>query len=103
MEKLLKGFYPDGILMEHVSEKDAEFVDIIHTDAGAYGAPVRTGTADFWPNGGKSSLAILVVLCRVNKKPSSFSSIACRLRSRIILSNDECSITFRKRNRRNLL
>ncbi|XP_050664990.1 pancreatic lipase-related protein 2-like [Leptidea sinapis] len=54
LDPAFPGFYPDGILMEHVSEKDAEFVDIIHTDAGAYGAPVRTGTADFWPNGGKS-------------------------------------------------
>lgn len=40
--------------MEHIGENDAEFVDIIHTDAGVYGAPVRTGSVDFWPNGGKS-------------------------------------------------
>lgn len=40
--------------MDHVTDKDAAFVDVIHTDAGGYGAPVRTGTADFWPNGGKS-------------------------------------------------
>lgn len=41
--------------MDHVNAKDAEFVDVIHTDAGGYGAPVRTGTVDFWPNGGKST------------------------------------------------
>lgn len=27
-------------------------VDVIHTDAWLYGAPVSTGTVDFWPNGG---------------------------------------------------
>lgn len=38
--------------MRHITADDAEMVDIIHTDAGAYGAPVRTGSIDFWPNGG---------------------------------------------------
>ncbi|XP_072938872.1 inactive pancreatic lipase-related protein 1-like [Epargyreus clarus] len=54
LDPAFPAFYPDGVMMEHVSERDAEFVDVIHTDAGGYGAPVRTGTADFWPNGGKS-------------------------------------------------
>ncbi|XP_063376837.1 pancreatic lipase-related protein 2-like isoform X1 [Cydia fagiglandana] len=54
LDPAFPAFYPDGVMMEHVSAKDAEFVDVIHTDAGGYGAPVRTGTADFWPNGGKS-------------------------------------------------
>ncbi|CAH4029329.1 pancreatic lipase-related protein 2-like isoform X1 [Pieris brassicae] len=54
LDPAFPGFYPDGILMEHIAEKDAEFVDVIHTDAGMYGAPVRTGSVDFWPNGGKS-------------------------------------------------
>lgn len=31
----------------------ATFVDIIHTDSTYFGPPVETGTADFWPNGGK--------------------------------------------------
>lgn len=35
-----------------ISKLDAVFVDIIHTDAGVYGAPVSTGSIDFWPNGG---------------------------------------------------
>lgn len=38
--------------MEHIDKNDAEFVDIIHTDANFYGAPMATGTIDFWPNGG---------------------------------------------------
>nr|XP_021182345.2 inactive pancreatic lipase-related protein 1 isoform X1 [Helicoverpa armigera] len=54
LDPAFPAFYPDGVVMEHVNAKDAEFVDVIHTDAGGYGAPVRTGTADFWPNGGKS-------------------------------------------------
>ncbi|XP_028040615.1 inactive pancreatic lipase-related protein 1 isoform X1 [Bombyx mandarina] len=55
LDPAFPAFYPDGVMMEHVNAKDAEFVDVIHTDAGGYGAPVRTGTADFWPNGGKST------------------------------------------------
>ncbi|XP_031770727.2 pancreatic lipase-related protein 2 isoform X2 [Galleria mellonella] len=54
LDPAFPAFYPDGVVMEHINEKDAEFVDVIHTDAGGYGAPVRTGTVDFWPNGGKS-------------------------------------------------
>ncbi|XP_045495073.1 inactive pancreatic lipase-related protein 1-like isoform X2 [Colias croceus] len=54
LDPAFPAFYPDGVVMEHIVDKDAEFVDVIHTDAGGYGAPVRTGSADFWPNGGKS-------------------------------------------------
>jgi len=43
-------FYPGT----HLSASDADFVDVIHTDAWLYGAPTSTGTADFWPNGGTS-------------------------------------------------
>ncbi|CAK1540636.1 unnamed protein product [Leptosia nina] len=53
LDPAFPAFYPDGIVMEHISDKDAEFVDVIHTDSGVYGAPVRTGSVDFWPNGGK--------------------------------------------------
>lgn len=35
-------FYP-GLLAGHLSENDAEFVDVIHTDAFLYGAPISTG------------------------------------------------------------
>ncbi|KAJ0172027.1 hypothetical protein K1T71_012000 [Dendrolimus kikuchii] len=47
------GFYPP-ILGTPLTSKDAKFVDIIHTDGGGYGAPTRTGHADFWPNGGQA-------------------------------------------------
>ncbi|XP_077289223.1 pancreatic triacylglycerol lipase-like isoform X2 [Arctopsyche grandis] len=44
-------YYP-GLFLSHINANDAEFVDIVHTDAGFYGAPVATGSLDFWPNGG---------------------------------------------------
>lgn len=44
-------FYTGG-LTNHLTKSDAKFVDVIHTDAWIYGAPVSTGTVDFWPNGG---------------------------------------------------
>lgn len=43
------GFPP--MYSHHLSEKDAEFVDIIHTSIGIR-ASATTGTADFYPNGG---------------------------------------------------
>lgn len=33
---------------------DAEFVDVIHTDAGIFGYPRAVGHVDFWPNRGIS-------------------------------------------------
>ncbi|ALC39869.1 CG17292 [Drosophila busckii] len=47
-------FYLTAGLGSHLNKRDAEFVDVIHTDAWLYGAPSSTGTADFWPNGGKT-------------------------------------------------
>ncbi len=46
-------YYPPIFGSEHISRRDATFVDIIHTDAGGYGAPKGTGTVDFWVNGGR--------------------------------------------------
>ncbi|XP_014207069.1 pancreatic triacylglycerol lipase isoform X2 [Copidosoma floridanum] len=43
-------FYHFGA--DHISEKSARQVDIIHTDGGLYGAFERTGRTDFFPNGG---------------------------------------------------
>lgn len=45
-------FYIISIDTEAVKKSDASFVDIIHTDAGFYGAPFNTGTVDFWPHRG---------------------------------------------------
>lgn len=46
-------FYP-GLFYKPLNKKDADLVDVIHTDAWLYGAPVSTGTVDFWPNNGKT-------------------------------------------------
>lgn len=46
-------FYYPGI-HKAINSHDAELVDIIHTDAWLYGAPVSTGTVDFWPNSGRT-------------------------------------------------
>ncbi|CAD7079399.1 unnamed protein product [Hermetia illucens] len=51
LDPAFPGFYP-GIFFRRISAKDARFVDVIHTDSWIYGAPVHTGTVDFWPNGG---------------------------------------------------
>ncbi|XP_013191073.2 pancreatic triacylglycerol lipase [Amyelois transitella] len=45
------GFYP-ALLGRAAAAGDAEFVDVIHTDGGGYGAPNAVGHADYWPNGG---------------------------------------------------
>lgn len=37
-----------------LDKSDAEFVDVIHTDAGIFGYPRSIGHADFWPNQGVS-------------------------------------------------
>lgn len=48
-------FFPDLPILvpdNHLSEDDARFVDIVHTDCGGYGYPVQTGSADFYVNSG---------------------------------------------------
>lgn len=47
------GFFP-SFFYQPLTYRDAEFVDIIHTDANVYGQPYSTGTVDFWPNGGSN-------------------------------------------------
>lgn len=44
-------FFP-SFFYQPLTHSNAEFVDILHTDANAYGQPYSTGTVDFWPNGG---------------------------------------------------
>lgn len=53
LDPAFPGFYP-SIGSSPINKKDAKFVDIIHTDAWLYGAPIGTGTVDFWPNGGRT-------------------------------------------------
>lgn len=51
LDPALPLFYP-GVVYGHISKADANLVDIIHSDAGIYGARESTGTIDFWPNEG---------------------------------------------------
>lgn len=37
---------------KQLNPSDADFVDVIHTDAWMYGTPFSVGTVDFYPNGG---------------------------------------------------
>lgn len=53
LDPAFPSFYP-ALGTTAISKRDANFVDVIHTDAWLYGAPVSTGTVDFWPNGGKT-------------------------------------------------
>lgn len=53
LDPAFPSFYP-SIGTSPINKKDAKFVDIIHTDAWLYGAPISTGTIDFWPNGGRT-------------------------------------------------
>lgn len=52
LDPAFPGFY--GPFLKHITKDDAEFVDVIHTDAWIYGAPASTGTVDFWPNSGSA-------------------------------------------------
>ena len=52
----ITGLDPAGplfyLLNPRLTSEDADFVDIIHTDAGFYGITLRSGHVDFYPNGG---------------------------------------------------
>ncbi|KAH1025755.1 pancreatic triacylglycerol lipase [Dendroctonus ponderosae] len=37
---------------KRLAETDADYIDVIHTDAGVFGFPASIGHADFYPNGG---------------------------------------------------
>ena len=54
----LSGLDPAGPFFEkdrkfRLDERDAQYVDVIHTD-GLYGTTLVSGHTDFWPNGGSS-------------------------------------------------
>lgn len=55
-----------------LNKNDAEFVDVIHTDSNFFGAPVETGTVDFWPNNGKDQPECPKPNMNVNSDQSNF-------------------------------
>uniref|UniRef100_A0A6B2EG45 Putative serine/threonine protein phosphatase 2a regulatory subunit a n=1 Tax=Phlebotomus kandelakii TaxID=1109342 RepID=A0A6B2EG45_9DIPT len=54
LDPAFPGFYFPLKFTGALNSKDADFVDVIHTDAWLYGAPFATGHVDFWPNRGKT-------------------------------------------------
>lgn len=45
-------YYFDTHIDVRLDQSDAEFVDVIHTNAPFVGTITRSGHLDFWPNGG---------------------------------------------------
>ncbi|XP_067002206.1 lipase member H-B [Anabrus simplex] len=45
-------FYKPVKCVSPISDNDADCVEVLHTDRGKFGAPVKTGTVDYWMNGG---------------------------------------------------
>ncbi|KAG5669190.1 hypothetical protein PVAND_017084 [Polypedilum vanderplanki] len=52
LDPAFPGFYPQ-MFYNHIDKYDAKFVDVIHTNGAMAGAPISTGTVDFWPNSGE--------------------------------------------------
>ncbi|KAG5668190.1 hypothetical protein PVAND_016140 [Polypedilum vanderplanki] len=50
-------FFPFGnstTMNDPLKPSDAQIVYVIHTDSVYFGAPIKIGTIDFWPNGGSN-------------------------------------------------
>ena len=47
-------YFITGRTSFRLDESDAQYVDVIHTDAGVFGTTLASGHTDFWPNGGSS-------------------------------------------------
>ena len=43
-----------AIVNKPLNRDDAKIVQVIHTDSTFFGAAEKSGTVDFWPNGGKN-------------------------------------------------
>ncbi len=71
------GFYIVLLGPKAINSNDANFVDVIHTDAGMLGAPFNTGTVDFWPNNGRRSQPGCVVLSDIGTRTTSFHFQFC--------------------------
>uniref|UniRef100_A0A2H1W795 SFRICE_006928 n=1 Tax=Spodoptera frugiperda TaxID=7108 RepID=A0A2H1W795_SPOFR len=56
-----------------LSKEDADFVDVIHTDAGVYGLNEAIGHVDFYPNGGSEQPNCLIQTCSHSRVPLLFA------------------------------
>ncbi|CAG9810372.1 unnamed protein product [Chironomus riparius] len=62
-------------ILKTLSKGNAEFVDIIHSNAGLSGSKIQSGDLDFWPNGG--SFQPSCAACNKTKN-STMNSFKCR-------------------------
>ncbi|KOB71750.1 putative lipase [Operophtera brumata] len=90
----ISGLDPAGPCFTHVDSNlrlaasDAEFVDVIHTNAGVYGLTSPVGHVDFFPNGGAqqpnclfefmSHSRVVELFAESVKNPESFPARACK-------------------------
>lgn len=90
----ISGLDPAGPSFTHVDSNlrlaasDAEFVDVIHTNAGVYGLTSPVGHVDFFPNGGAqqpnclfefmSHNRVVELFAESVKNPESFPARACK-------------------------
>lgn len=78
----ITGLDPDGRLFNsypsilRLSDSDADFVDVIHTDAGRKGINYNAGHADFYPNNGKRSQPYCRhILCFISENHSKYTKL----------------------------
>lgn len=90
----ISGLDPAGPCFSHIDRNmrlaatDAEFVDVIHTNAGVYGLRSPVGHVDFFPNGGEqqpnclfqfeSHNRVVNLFAESVKNPEAFPARACK-------------------------
>ncbi|KAI8433106.1 hypothetical protein MSG28_013958 [Choristoneura fumiferana] len=90
----ITGLDPAGPCFSHIepelrmSATDAEFVDVIHTDAGVYGLKDPVGQVDYYPNSGSQQPNCLLQTCSHSRawvyftesvmRPDAFPAVKCK-------------------------
>ncbi|KAG7300591.1 hypothetical protein JYU34_014885 [Plutella xylostella] len=89
----ISGLDPAGPCFSHVDDDvrlnstDADFVDVIHTDAGVYGITDSVGQVDYFPNSGSQQPNCLLQSCSHSRawlyyaesivRPEAFPAVRC--------------------------